>query len=212
MRPIRGDASDARQHGVGHLRLRSPASCRRATASCSRPRTRLRPRCSSRSSKCEGALHVLFTRRAASLPHHQGQVAFPGGSRDAGDADAEATALREADEEVGLRPADVRVLGRLDDIETVASRFLITPVVGVAPHPYRMASLRARGRHDLHGARARPPRTRHRARRALGLRRPADPDPLLPGRRPGDLGRHASHHAQSARRARPGVELLRTSK
>jgi 8-oxo-dGTP pyrophosphatase MutT (NUDIX family) len=84
----------------------------------------------------EGALHILFTRRAASLPHHQGQVAFPGGSRDAGDADAEATALREADEEVGLRPADVRVLGRLDDIETVASRFLITPVVGVAPYPY----------------------------------------------------------------------------
>jgi len=84
----------------------------------------------------EGALHVLFTRRAASLPHHQGQVAFPGGSRDAGDADAEATALREADEEVGLRPTDVQVLGRLDDIETVASRFLITPVVGVVPHPY----------------------------------------------------------------------------
>jgi 8-oxo-dGTP pyrophosphatase MutT (NUDIX family) len=84
----------------------------------------------------DGSLHVLFTRRAASLPHHQGQVAFPGGSRDAGDADSEATALREADEEIGLRPADVRILGRLDDIETVASRFLITPVVGVAPHPY----------------------------------------------------------------------------
>jgi 8-oxo-dGTP pyrophosphatase MutT (NUDIX family) len=84
----------------------------------------------------DGALHVLFTRRATSLPHHQGQVAFPGGSRDEGDADAEATALREADEEIGLRPADVRVLGRLDDIETVASRFRITPVVGVVPHPY----------------------------------------------------------------------------
>jgi 8-oxo-dGTP pyrophosphatase MutT (NUDIX family) len=84
----------------------------------------------------DGTLHVLFTRRAASLPHHQGQVAFPGGSCDAGDANAEATALREADEEIGLRPADVRVLGRLDDIETVASRFRITPVVGVAPHPY----------------------------------------------------------------------------
>jgi 8-oxo-dGTP pyrophosphatase MutT (NUDIX family) len=84
----------------------------------------------------DGALHVLFTRRAASLPHHQGQVAFPGGSRDAADADPEGTALREAEEEIGLRPADVRVLGRLDDLETVASRFVITPVVGVAPHPY----------------------------------------------------------------------------
>ncbi len=83
-----------------------------------------------------GELHVLFTRRAATLPHHQGQVAFPGGTCHAGDADAEATALREAAEEIGLRPADVRLLGRLDDIETVASRFRITPVVGIAPHPY----------------------------------------------------------------------------
>jgi 8-oxo-dGTP pyrophosphatase MutT (NUDIX family) len=84
----------------------------------------------------DAGLQVLFTRRSATLPHHQGQVAFPGGSRDEGDADAEATALREAEEEIGLHPADVRVLGRLDDIETVGSRFHITPVVGVAPHPY----------------------------------------------------------------------------
>jgi len=84
----------------------------------------------------DGTLHVLFTRRAASLPHHQGQVAFPGGSCDDRDTDAEATALREAEEEIGLHPADVQVLGRLDDIETVGSRFHITPVVGVAPHPY----------------------------------------------------------------------------
>ena len=86
--------------------------------------------------EADGTLQVLFTRRAATLPHHQGQVAFPGGSRDASDADAEATALREADEEIGLRPADVRLLGRLDDIETVASRFMITPVVGVVPQAY----------------------------------------------------------------------------
>jgi 8-oxo-dGTP pyrophosphatase MutT (NUDIX family) len=84
----------------------------------------------------DGALHLLFTRRAATMPHHQGQVAFPGGTRRPGDADAEETALREANEEIGLQPRDVRVLGRLDDIETVASRFHITPVVGVAPHPY----------------------------------------------------------------------------
>jgi 8-oxo-dGTP pyrophosphatase MutT (NUDIX family) len=81
-------------------------------------------------------LHVVFTRRAASLPHHQGQVAFPGGTRDAADRDAEATALREAHEEIGLHPDDVRVLGRLDEIETVASRFRITPIVGAVPHPY----------------------------------------------------------------------------
>lgn len=84
----------------------------------------------------DGALHLLFTRRAATLPSHQGQVAFPGGRCGPLDADAEATALREADEEIGLHPGDVRVLGRLDDLETIGSRFRITPVVGVAPHPY----------------------------------------------------------------------------
>ena len=84
----------------------------------------------------DDGLHVLFTRRAASLPHHQGQVAFPGGTRDEDDVDAEATALREAEEEIGLRPPDVHLLGRLDDLETVASRFVITPVVGMVPDRY----------------------------------------------------------------------------
>jgi 8-oxo-dGTP pyrophosphatase MutT (NUDIX family) len=85
----------------------------------------------------DGDAHVLYTRRAATLPHHQGQVAFPGGTHDgARDGDLVATALREAHEEIGLEPADVRVLGTLDDIETMTSRFVITPVVGVVPHPY----------------------------------------------------------------------------
>lgn len=85
----------------------------------------------------DDGVHLLYTRRAASLPHHQGQVAFPGGTHDAArDSGMEATALREAHEEIGLRPEDVRVIGMLDDIETMASRFVITPVVGVTPHPY----------------------------------------------------------------------------
>src|SRR5438093_8806488 len=50
----------------------------------------------------EGDAHLLFTRRATTLPHHQGQVAFPGGTTHTGDADLTATALREAHEEVGL--------------------------------------------------------------------------------------------------------------
>src|SRR5947208_8248647 len=85
----------------------------------------------------DGAPSLLFTRRSNLLPHQQGQVAFPGGRHhpDA-DADLAATALREAQEEIGLDPADVRLLGSLDDIETVATRFVITPFVGVAPHPY----------------------------------------------------------------------------
>ena len=86
----------------------------------------------------EDAPHLLYTRRAASLPHHQGQVAFPGGIHDAArDATLVATALREAHEEIGLAPADVRVLGTLDDIETMTSRFVITPVLGVVPYPYQ---------------------------------------------------------------------------
>jgi 8-oxo-dGTP pyrophosphatase MutT (NUDIX family) len=85
----------------------------------------------------DGAPHVLYTRRSALLPHHQGQVAFPGGRHDPErDADLVATALREAEEEVGLAPADARPLGVLDDIETMVSRFVITPVVAVVPHPY----------------------------------------------------------------------------
>src|SRR5881397_2072923 len=84
----------------------------------------------------DGEPHLLFTRRSRLLRQHQGQVAFPGGRCHPDDADLVATALREAREEIGLDPADVRLLGPLDDIETMATRFVITPFVGVAPHPY----------------------------------------------------------------------------
>jgi 8-oxo-dGTP pyrophosphatase MutT (NUDIX family) len=83
------------------------------------------------------AVHVVYTRRAQALPNHAGQVAFPGGVVDpARDADLAATALREAHEEIGLARHDVRLLGPLDDISTVSSRFVITPWVGLVPHPY----------------------------------------------------------------------------
>jgi 8-oxo-dGTP pyrophosphatase MutT (NUDIX family) len=84
----------------------------------------------------DGAPHLLYTRRAADLPHHQGQVSFPGGRHHPEDANLAATALREAHEEIGLRPDDVELLGALDDIETMGSRFVITPFVGLAPWPY----------------------------------------------------------------------------
>jgi 8-oxo-dGTP pyrophosphatase MutT (NUDIX family) len=80
---------------------------------------------------------LVYTRRASWLAHHQGQVAFPGGRYDAGtDTDLAATALREAHEEIGLDPSHVRLLGALDDIETMATQFVITPYVGLVPYPY----------------------------------------------------------------------------
>ena len=79
--------------------------------------------------------HLLFTRRADRVESHKGQVAFPGGACEDEETTPEQTALREAHEEVGIKPEDVRVLGRLANLITV-SNFRVTPVVGVIPWPY----------------------------------------------------------------------------
>jgi 8-oxo-dGTP pyrophosphatase MutT (NUDIX family) len=78
---------------------------------------------------------LLFTRRTSSLAEHSGQVAFPGGRADFDDPGPEATALREAQEEIGVNPAHVRILGRLHDYLTITN-YRVTPVVGVIPWPY----------------------------------------------------------------------------
>lgn len=75
---------------------------------------------------------LLLTKRSSRLKHHPGQVAFPGGKLDETDADATAAALREAEEEVGLPSASVRVLGALAPHETVTG-FSVTPVLATAP-------------------------------------------------------------------------------
>lgn len=75
-------------------------------------------------------LTVLLTRRAEHLRSHKGQISFPGGRRDEGDASAAANALREAQEEVGLPPESVEVIGYLDDYPTI-TRYMVTPVVGI---------------------------------------------------------------------------------
>ncbi len=74
-------------------------------------------------------LNVLFTQRSPHLSAHAGQVSFPGGRLEASDAGPVEAALREAAEEIGLQPASVRVVGRLNSFQTVTG-FLINPVVG----------------------------------------------------------------------------------
>ncbi len=78
--------------------------------------------------------HLLYTRRTDRVESHKGQVSFPGGACDEGETTPEQTALREADEEVGINPSDVRVLGRLTNMITI-SHFRVTPVVGVIKWP-----------------------------------------------------------------------------
>jgi 8-oxo-dGTP pyrophosphatase MutT (NUDIX family) len=75
-------------------------------------------------------LMVLLTQRTVHLSSHSGQIAFPGGKRDAGDADDAATALREAHEEIGLESGQVEILGSLP-IYTTGSAFHVTPVIGL---------------------------------------------------------------------------------
>ena len=83
----------------------------------------------------DGELHAVFTRRRGDLRIHAGQVSFPGGRREPGDADLVATALREAHEEIGLDPAAVTVLGALHPTPTVVSDIAIYPVVGLIAAP-----------------------------------------------------------------------------
>ena len=83
-----------------------------------------------------GEDRVILTRRTDRLEHHKGQISFPGGGVHAADADLSVTALRETWEEIGVRPEEVELLGRLDDMVTT-SNFLVAPFVGVLPRtPY----------------------------------------------------------------------------
>jgi 8-oxo-dGTP pyrophosphatase MutT (NUDIX family) len=81
-------------------------------------------------------LRILLTRRSEELPRHKGQIAFPGGGQRLGDADLRATALRETEEEVGIHPADVQIVGALDDAVTLTSQYVVAPFVGFIPYPY----------------------------------------------------------------------------
>jgi 8-oxo-dGTP pyrophosphatase MutT (NUDIX family) len=83
----------------------------------------------------ENEWHLLFTRRTDRVESHKGQVSFPGGASDEGETTPEQTALREAQEEIGMQPELVSVLGRLSQMITISS-FRVSPIVGVIPWPY----------------------------------------------------------------------------
>ncbi len=84
-----------------------------------------------------GGVRVLLTQRTSHLDDHAGQISFPGGRVEAGDASREDTALRETEEEIGIARGSVALLGRLPDYE-IPSGFRITPVVGWVEPPFTL--------------------------------------------------------------------------
>jgi 8-oxo-dGTP pyrophosphatase MutT (NUDIX family) len=81
----------------------------------------------------DGDPHVVLTRRRADLRRHAGEISFPGGRRDAEDADLAETALREAEEEIGLPRASASLLGELPPTSTFVTGYLIHPFVAAIP-------------------------------------------------------------------------------
>jgi len=91
-----------------------------------------------------GETCVLLTKRSESLESHAGEISFPGGQRDLADADLTGTALRETQEEVGISPDSIEIVGALPGLQTLTSGFLISPFVGFLgdkiPLEFRMNS------------------------------------------------------------------------
>jgi 8-oxo-dGTP pyrophosphatase MutT (NUDIX family) len=80
-------------------------------------------------------LFIILTKRTDFVRHHKGEVSFPGGMFEEKDNDRRNTAIRECCEEVGVRPADIDIIGRLDDMYTMTG-FCIRPYIGMVPFPY----------------------------------------------------------------------------
>ena len=78
-----------------------------------------------------GRLHAVFTRRQDDLRRHPGEISFPGGRYDEGEADLRATALREANEEIGLPKNAVEIIGALQPTPTIATGYAVYPFVGL---------------------------------------------------------------------------------
>lgn len=79
--------------------------------------------------------HFLLTKRTDDLQHHPGQISLPGGRFDEADGELVITALRETNEELGIEPSTIRILGRMNDVFTMVSGFVVSPFVGITPRP-----------------------------------------------------------------------------
>jgi 8-oxo-dGTP pyrophosphatase MutT (NUDIX family) len=91
---------------------------------------------------------LLFTRRTEHLSSHKGQISFPGGSIDEDDPSPQVASLREAEEEIGVSPESVEILGELDSVPTFVTGYVIAPFVGwlsdepvLDPNPYEVAEV-----------------------------------------------------------------------
>ena len=113
-----------------------------------------------------GELHAVFTRRRDDLRRHPGEISFPGGRQDEADDDLQATALREAEEEIGLPANAVRVLGALPPTPTVATSYGVYPFVGLI-EPGRAWTPSAREVDEVLELRMRDLRTLRARRRLL---------------------------------------------
>jgi 8-oxo-dGTP pyrophosphatase MutT (NUDIX family) len=91
----------------------------------------------------DGRLHAVFTRRREDMRRHPGEISFPGGRQDDGETDLRVTALREAEEEIGLPREEVRLVGALQPTPTIATNYAVYPFVGLI-EPGREWTLSAR--------------------------------------------------------------------
>lgn len=85
----------------------------------------------------QGEYYILFTKRTETVRNHKGQISFPGGVYQEDDRTLVCTALRESNEEIGLKAEDVEILGELDDEASVTTNYIISPFVGFIPCPYQ---------------------------------------------------------------------------
>ncbi|MBL7994584.1 CoA pyrophosphatase [bacterium] len=83
----------------------------------------------------DGQTFILFAKRTQTVRHHKGQISFPGGALDGIDKDLLHAALRETEEEIGIKKDNVDVIAELDDMVT-PTNFHVTPFVGIIPYPY----------------------------------------------------------------------------